>query len=458
MSDLARIAPELLVLLAAACALFAEYAGGRQRMAALFGVVGGTVAAVGAALLPLGTAFGGMLVLDGPARFVRVGAAALAAVWCLWVYGRGVEGGEREAVALALFSTAGAMFLASAAELMTLFLALEISTMPAYILVGYRRGDIRNLEGALKYFLMSLLTSLIALYGFSFVFGLAGTTFFSGFGALAESEGLALLAVTLALVGMSAKLSAVPFHYWAPDAYEGASAVSVAFVSTVPKLAGAIVLVRFLDAVATPVPSIAIVVGVLALLSMVFGNLAALNQTDLRRLMAYSGVAHTGYLLTGAVALTAVGFSSAILYALSYAIPSMLVMLVAAEEGPLLESWASLSTRRGPTAWAVVISLVSLVGVPPLIGFFGKLGVFSAAVSAGGWYGALAVVGVVMSVVSAGYYLRIVRTMFFAPELEQLTPVPRSVSAGTSLALLVAATVGLGIAAGAVITWLGVFA
>ncbi len=456
MSDLARIAPELLVLVAAACALFAEYVPGQQRMAALFGAVGGSLAAVGAAVLPLGTAFGGMLVFDGPARFVRVLAAALVAVWCLWVFGRGIEGGEREAVALALFSTAGALFMASAAELMTLFLALEISTMPAYILVGYRRGDIRNLEGALKYFLMSLLTSLIALYGFSFVFGLAGTTYYAGFGGLARAEGLGLLAATLALVGMSAKLSAVPFHYWAPDAYEGASPITVAFVSTVPKLAGAIALVRLLGALAEGVPTLAFVVAALALLSMVLGNLAALNQTDLRRLMAYSGVAHTGYLLAGAVTLTAAAYSSSIFYAVAYSIPSMVVLLVAAEEGPLMESWAGLSSRRGPTAWAVVVALMSLVGVPPLIGFFGKLYVFSSAVSGG--YAWLAAVGVLMSVVSAGYYLRIVRTMFFAPEPTPVVQVPRSMTASVAVGLLVAATIGLGIAAGPVLAWLGVFA
>ncbi len=181
-------------------------------------------------------------------------------------------------------------------------------------------------------------------------------------------------------------------------------------------------------------PTLGFVVAALALLSMVLGNLAALNQTDLRRLMAYSGVAHTGYLLAGAAALTAAAYSSAIFYAVAYSIPSMVVLLVAAEEGPLLESWAGLSSRRGPTAWAIVLSLVSLMGVPPLIGFFGKLSVFSTAVAGG--YAWLAVVGVAMSVVSAGYYLRIVRTMFFAEPVDTsaVEPAGRSFSASAAVA------------------------
>ena len=351
-----------------------------------------------------------------PRAFARVGIALVSALWLLWTAGRG-QGRIREAVALAALSTLGSMLMTEAREIVTLVLAIELATMPAYVLIGYRRDRTPGLEGALKYFLLSVLTTLVMLYGLSFLYGLTGTTMFDELD-LSGAGTLGLLAVVLTYVGMFAKLSAAPFHYWAPDAYEGAEAWTVAFVSTVPKIAGGVAIVRLTAALAPSAPGIGIAIVAVAAASMVLGNLAALGQTDLRRMMAYSGVAHTGYLLLGVGALSVAGFGSAVFYALAYALPSLGIMLLAAEEGSGIAELGGLHARRPLVAWATVLMLVSLVGIPPLVGFFGKLYLFVAALGAGlsGWV----VLAVVMSVVSAAYYLRVVRSMFFgeAPSAE----------------------------------------
>jgi NADH-quinone oxidoreductase subunit N len=298
-----------------------------------------------------------------------------------------------------------------------------------------------------------MLTSLAMLYGMSFLFGVTGTTRFDAFD-LSGAGTLGLLAVVLTFVGLFAKLSAAPFHYWAPDAYEGAEAWAVAFVSTVPKLAGAVAIVRLTAAIAPTAPAIGPAMVAVAAASMLLGNLAALTQTDLRRMMAYSGVAHTGYLLLGAGALTAAGLGSAIFYALAYALPSLGVMLVAAEEGPALDDVGGLVTRRPAAAWAVVAMLISLIGIPPFVGFFGKLYLFSAALGSGlVWWVVLALV---MSVVSAGYYLRIVRSMFFGESAESEGPAAARVwPAAIAVAATALLTLALGIAAGPLLAALG---
>ncbi len=453
MSGYALILPELLLLAAVAWALFAELLPGGDRGAAWVGAALAVAAAAVAAVSPAGDVlFGGLLTYDGAARFARTGVAVLAAVWMLWTAGRG-EGRIREAVALAGFSAIGAMLMAEASEMVTLVLALELATMPAYVLIGYRRMRLSGLEGALKYFLLSMLTSLVMLYGMSMLYGVTGTTKFSEM-SLAGSGTLGVLAVMMTFVGLFAKLSAAPFHYWAPDAYEGAEPWTVAFVSTVPKVAGAVALVRITAAVATTSPMVSTLLLAAAVASMVLGNLAALTQTDVRRMMAYSGVAHTGYLLLAASAASSAGYTAAVFYSVAYALPSMGVMLVAAEQGPALSDFAGLAQRRIASAWMLVLMLVSLVGIPPLAGFFGKLYLFAAAVSANQtpWV----VLAVLTSVVSAGYYLRIVRAAFFAePEGDGTAGAkPEPVSA-VAIMLVVAATVALGVAAGPVLTWLG---
>ena len=444
-----QLLPEALVLVAALAALFGEFLPGGDRTAAWVGVAACAIAAGlvvwGGIAKPL---WGGMLVYDQLSQYARVAVALLTAVWLLWVAGRGLgEHRVREAVALALFSAMGGMLLVSARELITFFMAVELSTMPAYVLVGYRRRDVVGLEGTLKYFLLSLLTSMVMLYGFSFLYGLSGSTFFTRI-ALLDHSSLATVALILVLVGLFAKLSAAPFHYWAPDAYEGASAAAVAFVSTVPKVAGTVAIVRLVTWFPPPTGIIATVVAVAAAASMLLGNLAALTQDDVRRLMAYSGVAHTGYVLVAVAALSSgVGNAggSATLYAVAYAVPSLAIMLVAAEEGVRLERFGQLATRRPAVAWSVVLLLLSLIGIPPLVGFFGKLYVFGSAIQ--GELVWLAVLGVLTSVISAGYYFRIVRSMFFgeAPAGDDAQGLPPSVPAAVALGACVVATVALGV-------------
>lgn len=457
-----QLLPECLVLLGALVALFGEFLPGKDRGAALLGAaLSGTAMAaviVGGLGDPL---FGGMLVADETARFIRAGVAGLTMLWLLWLAGREIPGERsREAVALAMFSASGGMLLAMSADLITLYMALELSTMPAYVLIGYRRDDVKGLEGALKYFLLSLLTSLVMLYGLSFVYGISGATLFSEI-SLAGAGPLALVAAMLTLVGLFAKMSAAPFHYWTPDAYSGAPAATVAFVSAVPKVAGTAAMVRLVQVFLTGSGELDTVLMVVAAASIILGNFAALPQKDLRRLMAYSGVAHSGYLLMGLSAAayyggsnsSALGFGATIFYAVAYAIPSMAVMLVIAEEGTDITSMAGLASRRAGAAWALVVLLLSLIGFPPMAGFFGKLYLFSAALDATQIW--LVLIAIVMSVVSAGYYFRIIREAFLRESAEEPATVVRSLPASAALALAVLATIAMGLGAAPLLRSLG---
>ena len=458
--------PEVLLVAAAIVALFGEYLPGRDRGAALLGAAAAAAAAVLVAVAPLGRPlFGGVLAYDAIARYGRVAIPALTAIWLLWVAGRGTGAyRSREAVSLALFAAAGGMLLTSARDLVMFFMAVELSTMPVYVLVGYRRRDVAGLEGTLKYFLLSMLTSLVMLYGLSFVYGLTGSTsypdvFLWGKGLLGT------VAAVLVLTGLLAKLSAAPFHYWAPDAYAGAPAWSIAFVSTVPKIAGTIAAVRLVVALGPSEMTFGFVIAIAALASMILGNFAALPQEDVRRLMAYSGVAHTGYVLIGLAAgvMGPAGYREAVFYAVAYAVPSLGIMLVAAEAGTSLGDLHDLAVRRPWLAWSTVLFLLSLIGIPPLVGFFGKLSVFGAGLRAGLLW--LVIAGVITSVVSAGYYFRIVRAMFLtggradsteddaaevvASDVDHVAaaaPV-RSFAASAAFVLLAVATLGMGIAA-----------
>jgi NADH-quinone oxidoreductase subunit N len=447
------LAPEGVLLLAAIVALFADWIPGLRRTPAGFGAVAALVAA-GLAMVPHGTRtfFGSMLLVDPTASFACVAIGALTAVFLLWLAARGMgHERSREATALVLFAALGGMLMTQANDLVTLYVALELATMPAYVLIGYARGDERGLEGTLKYYLLSLLTSLFMLFGLALLFALSGST---AYGALdlTKAGSAGLLASLFVAVGFLAKMSAAPFHYWAPDAYAGAPAPSVAFVSSVPKIAGLVAMARLLLALSGHVPGLSLALGTAAVLSMLLGNLAAYPQTDLRRLMAYSGVAHVGYLLV-ALAAGSAAISAAVYYAVAYAIPSMAIMLIAAEEGVTLEALTGLAQRRPWKAWVSVVFFLSLVGIPPMAGFFGKLYLFGEALDAA--LVPLVVFAVVMSVVSLGYYFRVVRAMFAKPGGERIGTVGPSLVATSALVLLVVATLAVGIAAGPLLAPLG---
>lgn len=455
MTGYAALAPEALLVAGALVALFATATtGGGKRLAAYVGAAASAVAcALAAAGGGAGSLLDGALTLDGASAFVRAAIAGLTAAYLLWIAGRGIAG-ERasDAVSLALFSSAGGMLLASATDLVTLFISIELATMPAYVLVGYRRNDARGLEGALKYFLLSLLTSLIMLYGLSFLYGVSGTTRYA---ALAGTVGgiLGFVGALLVAVGMLAKMSAAPFHFWAPDAYAGAPPETVAFVSTVPKVAGMAAAVRLLGLLEPQVPNLALVLALAAAASMVLGNLAAFPQGDIRRLMAYSGVAHAGYLFMGIVAGTKAGLLSALFYAAVYAVPSMAIVLIAAEEGVEIDDLAGLAERRPAVAWSMVAFLLSLVGIPPLAGFFGKLGLFGSAL-ASGWVW-LVVLAMAASAVSAGYYFRLIVPMFFGTAAKDRPALARSAPASIALAVMLTATVLGGVFASPLLRILG---
>jgi NADH-quinone oxidoreductase subunit N len=448
MPQLALIAPEIILLAGALLALFANVLmPGRERAGAWVGAAGAMLAAGAAWLAGTGTPtlFGGQFAVDGAGQVARIATGLLTAAFLAWLAGRGLEKGSvRDFTALVLFSAMGAMLMAGARDWVVLLLSLEVATMPAYVLMGFDRNDARSLEGALKYFLLSMVASVLFLYGLSFVIGMSGAT---AMAATSLQPGLVgAIAAAFIMSGMLAKLSAAPFQFWAPDAYAGAPAASVAFVSAVPKIAGLMAFARVVMVLGPQTAALQPILIGAAVLSMVLGNLIAYPQTDIRRLMAYSGVAHAGYLLVGLAAGGTAALQAALFYAIAYAVPSMGVMLVAAGVGDQIADLRGLASRKPLLAWSTVLMLVSLVGVPPLAGFTGKLFLFTAAMGAG--LVPLSVLAVVMSAVSAGFYFRIVRAMFFEAASEGVADVPAN-PVGTSVVVAcVVATVAIGVAAG----------
>ena len=449
--------PELVMLSAALVAMFADVLPVRgRRIAAWIGAAGAVIAAVVALVVGPGsvTLFGGMLRFDAVAVLARVATAGLTAAYLLWLAGNGASVGRaREATALALLAATGGMLMSGARDLVVLFLTMEAATMPAYVLIGFDRGDERGLEGALKYFLLSMVTSLVMLYGMAFLYGMSGTTALDGL-RVTTFGSLGMIAAVLTIVGLFAKLSAAPFHYWSPDAYAGAPAFSVAFVSSVPKIAGVVALVRIVGVLGPQVRGLADILLAVAVVSMVIGNLSAFPQKDVRRLMAYSGVAHVGYIMLALAAGTEAGSLAAVLYAVAYAVPSMAVMLIVAEEGPALDDLDGLLSRRPFAAWSMLVFLISLVGVPPMAGFFGKLYMFSAALDAGLIWPV--VLALAFSAVSAGYYFMIVRAVFFGQRPRAVrVHGSRNRAADVAIAICLLATVLLGVMAGPLLSALG---
>jgi len=419
----ALIVPELLLVIAALWALFSDRLPGKNRGAAAIAAFLVLCAGLITAFCEKGaTLFGGKLILTSDARFGGVVLCLLALAWLIWTAAAG-RGRTAEACALACLSLAGALLATQAGDLIVLLLSLELTSMPVYVLIGYRHSRAKGLEGALKYFLLSVLTSLFMFYGASFIFGLAQTTSYSGLQNL-PSEPLAVIALLFFFVGIFAKMSVAPFHFWAPDAYEGAEPWVVAFAATVPKIAGGFVLVRLIAVLNAQLTILRWPILIASILCMLVGSISALTQKDIRRMMAYGGVTVMGYalLLLGItdVQVVGIGWYFALFFLATYGLPTMGILLISASEGGKISDLAGLSHRRPVAAAALVAFALSLIGIPPLMGFFGKLFIALAGIRGSLLSGVILMV--VVSAISAFYYLRLVKAAFFDKPQEAELP------------------------------------
>jgi NADH-quinone oxidoreductase subunit N len=368
---------------------------------------------------------------------------------------------QGEFYALIVFGAVGMCLLTGAVELLVVFIALEISSISTYILAGYRKNTSRGPEAAIKYFLLGSFATGFLLYGVALIFGATGTTQIYEIARLAPSAqnyAFILAGMALMLVGILFKVSAAPFHIWTPDVYEGAPSPVVALLSTAPKAAAFALLLRVvyemfptLHALWTPL------LWVVAVLSMTVGNLAALRQQNVKRMLAYSSIAHAGYLLAAFAGLGTTGIAAASFYAAAYAAMNVgifaVITLVSGydEDLPMIEDYRGLIYRSPLLGSLLIFFLVSLVGIPFTGGFFGKFYSFSAAVDGGAI--ALAIIGLLNSGLAAAYYLRLALAAAQRPEKsEAAASAPRvGIAVGAALLLAVVATLVLGIAPGEVL-------
>jgi NADH-quinone oxidoreductase subunit N len=399
--------------------------------------------------------YGGLLAADRYTRFFEAVflVAAILALLLSHAYLKEHDFEFGEFYALVLFSVAGMMILAAATDLVTVFLGLEIMSVGIYVLVGSRLRTIRSPEAALKYYLVGAFSAAILLYGIALIYGATGTTSLAGIAArvgAVSSDPIFIVGLLLLLCGLGYKIAAVPFHMWTPDAYEGAPTPVTAFMAAGVKAAAFAALVRVLttafdlEAVKVGTAGWVTILQALAVLTMTLGNIAALRQENVKRLLAYSAISHAGYILVGVVAIGVTGKAaqpSVLYYLLAYTFSTIGAFGVVGwlgsrnDERLMVDDWAGLATRHPLAALAMTLFLLSLAGMPPTAGFFGKFYVLRAATMDPQLY-PLVVIAVLNSVVAAYYYLKIIMAMYF----RELAREPRPQrSTATVLALVIAA-------------------
>jgi NADH-quinone oxidoreductase subunit N len=433
-ADIQTVLPEIIIAVYAMGALIAAVYTGKDETAplltwltgGLFVVIAGWIGYNGEGV---NVAFDGAYVDDGFGRFAKVvillSAAAVLVMSQEYMSRRGLL--RFEYPLLVALAVVGMMVMVSAGDLMSLYMGLELQSLSLYVVASLRRDSVKSTEAGLKYFVLGALSSGLLLYGASLTYGFAGTTLFSGIVAAVEggaSIGL-LFGLVFLITGFAFKVSAAPFHMWTPDVYEGSPTPVTAFFATAPKVAamGLFARVAF-DAFGSVTGEWQQIVAFLSVLSMFVGAIAAIGQTNIKRLMAYSSIAHMGFALMGLAAGSAFGVQAMLIYMAIYVtmnIGTFAFILGMEKDGVPVTTIASLkmySKREPPRALAMLILLFSLAGVPPMVGFFGKFYVLRAAYDAGlAW---LAIAGVIASVIGAFYYLRIVYFMYFGEETEAL--------------------------------------
>jgi NADH-quinone oxidoreductase subunit N len=445
-ANIAMTLPELVLALGAIALMLVAAWGGEKAtraisIAAVFVLVGAGIALTGPASSG-GYAFDGMFRADAFGTFAKVLiyiASAVAIMMAPSFFARTQGDNLRpEYPVLILLSACGMGIMVSASDMLTLYVGLELQSLAAYVLASFMRRDGRSAEAGLKYFVLGALASGILLYGVSLVYGFSGTTVFAGIAdAYAGTPSLGLLfGLVFVFAGLAFKISAVPFHMWTPDVYEGAPTPVTAFFASAPKVAALAMSVRVaVEAMGPATDQWRQIVIFAALASIILGAVAAIGQTNVKRLLAYSSINNVGFALIGLAAGTPEGVSGVLMYLTIYVamtLGSFLVVLqMRGDDGQPVESIASLSgmsrTRPGLAA-ALAIFMFSLAGIPPLFGFYAKFAVFSAAVDAGLF--PLAVVGIAASVIGAYYYLRVVKTMYFDDPAPAFAPMDNKVEGG----------------------------
>ena len=432
--NLRLIAPELVVVTAAFVVLVADLLISKERKKALWWL---TLFGIALALVVAGwgwsfkaTTLSGAFVSDPfttTIKLVFLIAAFLVVLTTLdsRLVARLSLG---EYYSLLLFATFGFMVLASAGDLIMIFVGLEMASIPCYVLAGYAYQDVKSNESGIKYFLLGAFSSAILLYGMSFLYGICGSTFLEDIGLAFTKTTQRLLvmgAFGVFLAGLTFKMTVVPFHMWVPDTYEGSPTPIAAFFSVVSKTAGFVVLIRVLAYFREGFVCLNIdwtyVLSVLSVLTMIVGTVVGVVQTNVKRLLAYSSIAHAGYLLIGVCVGTRAGTESIIIYLFAYLFMSIGAFSVVtavshATKGEELSNFTGLNRKSPTLAAAMAVFLLSLAGIPPLAGFLGKFFIFAAAIEQK--FYTLAVVGVLTSVVSLFYYCKILKAMYFAKDQE----------------------------------------
>lgn len=462
--NLSLLLPELVLVATGVALVLVDLFTERKRVLVSVGLAGVLLAL--AALIPgFGTSapiWSDMIQVDSFAAFFKVVFLAVAALVLLvsleYVERERIQAGEF--YALLLFATLGMFLMASSLNLLTIYLGLELLALSSYALVGLLKRDARSVEASIKYFLIGAMTSAVLLFGISLIYGVTGTTQLpqvaAALAAGTASQPVLLAGMLFLLAGLAFKVAAFPFHMWAPDTYDGSPTPISAFLITGSEAAGFAALLRvFLVGLPGLADQWAWIFAVLAVLTMTYGNVTAIAQTGIKRLMAYSAIAQAGYVLVGLAVANGQGAAAMLYYLLVYAFMTVgafavIILLSNHGEGEEISDFRGLGQRSPVFAWALVIYFLSLIGIPPTAGFFGKLGLFNAAIAADMTW--LAVVMVINSVISAPYYFKVIRTMFLE-EADQPDLLRAPASLTWAMAITLAVTLTLGILPEQVFAW-----
>jgi NADH-quinone oxidoreductase subunit N len=408
------------------------------------------------------SAFGGFLVLDGFALFFEALflLAAMLVILSATTFADREEQFEAEFYVMVLFSTAGLMLMASGNELMSIYLALEVTSLSLSFLAAWNKRDaiagqgLKSTEAGIKFFLLSAMSTAILLYGMALLYGVSGATTLVDISRVLTGapSPAALLSVTMLVAGLGFKIAAAPFQLWTPDVYQGAATPATAFFSVGSKAAGFAVILRIFNGALPGIsPEWSVLFGVLAFVTMTVGNLIAIVQTNIKRLMAYSSITHVGYMLIGLAAANADGSSAVMFYLLAYAFTNLaafIVITVMANYAPddEISGYVGLAQRSPPLAIGLTVALLSLAGIPPFVGFFAKLYLFLAAIRVSSVGLQLLVIwALIMSAVSLYYYGRVIHAMWMRDAIEPERVHPASFSQGLALAASMAGVVAFGI-------------